>query len=146
LAILLPYFTEAHWFSRICPWGTMIAGIPWALWNPIDPTFAEPVIEAGMLGWKYILKIVILIVFLILFILTKRPFCRTTCPLGAIYSLFNRFSLMQMTTKAKNCGKSCGRCQQVCPVDINISRDPGSPECIRCLECTICSNVKVKWG
>lgn len=146
LAILLPFFTEAHWFSRICPWGTIIAGIPWVLWNPIDPTFGDPVIQPGMVGWHYALKIAVLIFFLILFIFIKRPFCRTTCPMGAIYSFFNRISLFQMkVNKSKVCGK-CTLCRDVCPVDIKISDDPGSAECIRCLECTVCKNVRVKWG
>ena len=51
LAIVLPYLTDTHWFSRICPWGTLSAGIPWVIWNPINPTFAMPVIEPGMVGW-----------------------------------------------------------------------------------------------
>jgi polyferredoxin len=146
LAILLPYFTEAHWFSRICPWGTIIAGIPWVLWNPIDPTFAMPVIEPGMVGGLYVLKIGVLVFFLVLFVLIKRPFCRTACPLGAIYSIFNRFSLMQLTSRQSASCDKCGFCRSVCPVDISVRDDPGSPECIRCLECTKCNHVRVKWG
>jgi len=145
-AIALPFFTGVHWFSRICPWGTIIAGIPWVLWNPVDPAFGWPVIEPGAVGWLYILKISVLVGFLALFVLTKRPFCRTTCPLGAIYALFNRRSLMQMRAeKQDNCAR-CGVCRDVCPVDIQIFDDPGSPECIRCLECTRCKHVDVKWG
>ena len=143
LAIALPFFTEAHWFSRVCPWGTLIAGIPWVVWNPIDPAFAEPVIESGMLGWLYVLKISVLAVFLLLFVITKRPFCRTFCPLGAIYSLFNRVSVMQMEVEGKCV--DCDMCVDVCPVDIRIADDPNSPACIRCLKCTVCKNVKVRW-
>jgi len=146
LAILLPTFTGAHWFSRICPWGTIIAGIPWVVWNPVDPSFGEPVIEPGMVGWLYGLKIAVLIGFLVLFVVTKRPFCRTTCPLGAIYSLFNRFSLLQMHVEKQDSCTTCRLCKEVCPVDIKISDDPGSAECIRCLECTTCKHVRVKWG
>lgn len=143
LAVALPFFTEAHWFSRICPWGTLMAGIPWVLWNPIDPVFAMPVIEPGMVGWLYVLKISVLAVFLVLFVVTKRPFCRTTCPLGAIYSLFNRVSVMQMQVEGKCV--DCDLCVDVCPVDIRIADDPNSPACIRCLKCTVCKNVKVRW-
>ena len=146
LAILLPYFTGSHWFSRICPWGTIIAGIPWALWNPIDPTFAEPVIQAGMIGWHYWLKIGVLVFFLILFVLIKRPFCRTTCPLGAIYSFFNKYSLLKIgKIKTGTCSR-CGFCREVCPVDIDIVASPASPECIHCLNCTACNHIRAKWG
>lgn len=144
LAILLPFFFDAHWFSRICPWGTLAAGIPWALWNPIDPSLGEPVVSAGSVGWLFVLKLAVLVFFLILFVFIKRPFCRTTCPLGAIYSLFNRFSLMQIQTEGQ-C-KDCALCRNVCPVDIQISSDPASPECIRCLECTVCKHVRIRWG
>ncbi len=145
LAIILPYFTEVHWFSRICPWGTITAGIPWVLWNPVDPAFGAPVIEPGMVGWLYFMKIAVLILFLTLFIFTKRPFCRTTCPMGAIYSLFNKFSLMHMKVSGR-CANNCNLCKEVCPVDIRISDNPDSPECLRCLECTVCKKVSIAWG
>jgi ferredoxin-type protein NapH len=144
LAILLPFLTEDHWFSRICPWGTMIAGIPWMLWNPIDPTLGAPVIEPDMVGWLYVLKLSVLGIFLILFVLIKRPFCRALCPLGAIYAYFNRLSLMRMQVEGK-CA-DCELCVKVCPVDIKISDDPNSPDCIRCLKCTVCKHVSVTWG
>ncbi len=96
-----------------------------------------------MLGWLYVLKISVLAVFLLLFVITKRPFCRTFCPLGAIYSLFNRVSVMQMEVEGKCV--DCDMCVDVCPVDIRIADDPNSPACIRCLKCTVCKNVKVRW-
>jgi polyferredoxin len=144
LAILLPYFLEDHWFSRICPWGTLSAGIPWVLWNPIDPAFAAPVIEPGMVGWLYVMKISILALFVGLFVFVSRPFCRTLCPLGAIYSLFNRVSFMRMDVEG-TC-VDCDLCVKVCPVQIRIADDPNSPDCVRCLECTVCKNVHVRWG
>ncbi len=145
LAVLLPFFTGKHWFSWLCPWGTIEAGIPWVLWNPIHPFLAEPVISPDMIGWHYALKIAVLVVFLVLFVLVKRPFCRTACPLGAVYALFNRISLLQMRVRGV-CSRDCGLCKSVCPMDIHIARDTGSPECIRCLECTVCKRVHVKWG
>ena len=124
--------------------GTLSAGIPWIIWNPINPTFAAPVIELRMVGWMHIMKISILVFFLVLFVLTSRPFCRTLCPLGAFYSLFNRVSYVRMDVEG-SC-VDCDLCVQVCPVQIRISDDPNSPDCIRCLECTVCENVHVRWG
>jgi len=145
LAIALPYFTEGHWFSKLCPWGTIIAGIPWGVWQPINPVYLEPVIPPGSFGFMYWLKIGVLAVFLVLFVFTKRPFCRTFCPLGAIYSLFNRISLLQMKVDQEKC-VDCGHCKTVCPVDIQINREPMSAECLRCTECTVCKNVRLTWG
>jgi ferredoxin-type protein NapH len=144
LAVLLPLLTEDHWFSRICPWGTLIGGIPWMLWNPVDPMLGSPVIEPGMVGWLFVLKLSVLGIFLILFVLIKRPFCRSVCPLGAIYSYFNRISFMRMEVEGK-CAE-CDLCVEVCPVDMKISEDPNSPDCIRCLKCTVCKHVSVSWG
>jgi len=121
----------------------LIAGLPWVLWNPVDPLSAMPVIEPDMVGWLYALKIGVLLIFLALFIVTQRPFCRTFCPLGAIYSLFNRISIMRMAVEGRCV--DCDLCVQVCPVEIRISDDPNSPDCIRCLKCTVCKNVHVRW-
>jgi len=140
---LLPLFTEVHWFSRICPWGTLSAGIPWMLWNPVDPLRGEPVIGPDIVGWLFVMKISILLLFVVLFVMSKRPFCRTVCPLGAIYSFFNRMSIMRMHVSGKCAG--CDQCVEICPVEIKISDDPNSPACIRCLKCTICKNVSVQW-
>ncbi len=144
LAILVPFLTGSHWFSRICPWGTLSAGIPWILWNPVDPAFALPVIEPGTVGWLFVLKLSVLAFFLVFFVLTKRPFCRTLCPLGAVYSLFNRISFMRMNVEGRCV--DCDLCVDVCPVDIRIADDPNSPDCIRCLKCTVCKNVHVRWS
>lgn len=145
LAMALPFFTEGHWFSKLCPWGTLIAGIPWGLWQPINPVYMDPVIPPGSFGTMYWVKIGVLALFLFLFVFTKRPFCRTFCPLGAIYSLFNRISLLQMKVDVHRC-VDCGRCREVCPVDIQISKNPMSAECLRCTECTVCKNVRLTWG
>jgi ferredoxin-type protein NapH len=143
LAILLPFLTEVHWFSRLCPWGTLTAGIPWVTWNPIDPSFGLPVIEPDMVGWLFVLKLSILLVFLVLFVVISRPFCRTFCPLGAIYAQFNRISIFRMSVEGKCV--DCDLCVDVCPVGIRIADDPNSPDCIRCLKCTVCKNVHVRW-
>jgi len=144
LTIILPIITEAHWFSRICPWGTLVAGLPWIAWNPIDPVYEMQVLDPELIGWLFILKISILAVFLVLFIITKRPFCRTLCPLGLIYSYFNRISFLRMKVEG-NCS-DCDSCRDVCPMDIKISDDPNSSQCIRCLKCTVCKNVSIQWG
>lgn len=143
LAIALPFLTGDHWFSRLCPWGTLMAGLPWVLWDPVDPLTALPVIEPGMVGWLFAVKIAVLVVFLGLFVVTRRPFCRTFCPLGAIYSFFNRISIMRMTVEGECV--DCDLCVKVCPVEIRISDDPNSPDCVRCLKCTVCKNVHVRW-
>lgn len=144
LAILIPFATGVPWFSKLCPYGTLTAGIPWVILNPRDPVTQKVAISASSIGFLFALKLVILGVFLALFVMIKRPFCRTFCPLGAIFSLFNRVSIVQL--KVTGQCRQCGKCRANCPVDIQISENPVSRECIRCLNCTSCKNVSVEIG
>lgn len=133
LVLLIPYLTGEPWFSRICFVGTLQGGIPLSLTDPY---------VQSLIGTFFYIKLAITIFLLLLFFLIKRPFCRFICPLGAIYSLFNSISLVQMKVE-EGCNE-CNSCQKVCPVDIKIYENPKSPECIRCLECTTCSMVQVE--
>jgi ferredoxin-type protein NapH len=141
LAILLPFFTTEHWFSKLCPVGTIVAGIPWVLWNPINPTTGDPTILPGTVGLLFAVKIFLLAGFMYLFVVAKRPFCRYICPLGLFWSFFNKVSILKLEV-TPTCTK-CDRCQDICPEDIKVYEDPNSRECVRCLECTKCEHVKV---
>jgi len=144
VVFIIPYFTYEHWFSKLCPCGALIAGIPWALWNPEDPIFGGPVIAAEAIGSMYWLKIWILGVCLVLFMFIKRPFCRTICPLGAIYALFNKISFVSM--KVKPSCVDCGQCRDLCPVDIEPQTQINTEACIKCLECTQCEHIDFDWN
>jgi ferredoxin-type protein NapH len=135
VAMLIPYFTKEPWFSKICFVGLIEGGIPLAL--------SDPEIRMLIGGFFYI-KVAITVSFLSLAVFVKRPFCRFFCPLGAIYSLFNRASLVRLEVKG-GCIR-CDRCREVCPMDIKVYEDPNSPQCIRCLACTSCSFVEATIG
>jgi ferredoxin-type protein NapH len=139
LVIAIPWATGEHWFSKLCPEGTLIAGIPWVLWNPVDPETGAPVIAPGAVGWLFALKLGILASFVVLSLFIKRPFCRVGCPLGLLLSFFNRFSLFRLDVSS-TCNH-CNVCQQRCPVDLKVYENPNSDECIRCLACTECACV-----
>ncbi|MBF0111453.1 MAG: 4Fe-4S binding protein [Desulfamplus sp.] len=141
LVIILPYLTAETVFSKICPAGSLTAGIPWVLWDPINPQTGERVLASGI-GITFFVSLTILALFLIFFVLTKRPFCRVACPMGALLALFNRYSMVRLEV-SKDCD-GCNICQDLCPVDINVSIDGNSGECIRCLECTKCNHVRVR--
>jgi ferredoxin-type protein NapH len=125
LVLLLPFFTREPWFSKLCPAGMLEAGIPQVL--------VEPALRS-LVGPFYWLKMGILVLFLGWMAVTRRPFCRWICPLGAIWSPFNRVSTVQMTVDEEAC-TGCSRCQQVCPVDICVHEDANSEACIRCMQC-----------
>ena len=144
LVIIIPYYTYEHWFSKLCPCGALIAGIPWVLWNPTDPVLDMTVIDPADVGTLFTIKMIILGAFLLMFLFIKRPFCRTVCPLGAIYALFNRISLVSL--KVKDSCTNCGQCTAVCPTDLNVRTEINSEGCIKCLECTQCRHVKFEWN
>jgi ferredoxin-type protein NapH len=141
LIVVLPFITTEHWFSKLCPVGTLTAGIPWVLWNPVSPSTGDLTIEPGTVGFLFVVKLIILGIALWLFVSAKRPFCRYICPMGLFWSFFNKVSIMKMEVD-DGCTK-CDVCRKKCPEDIRIYEDPNARDCIRCLECTDCKHVKV---
>ncbi len=140
LAIAIPWWSGECWFSKLCPAGTLTAGLPWAIWNPINPATGQHVLPNGV-GWWWYVALLVLIGFLIWFVFSRRPFCKTVCPMGAILALFNHVSLINLDIKKKCDG--CHKCQDICPMDLDVAIEANSGECIRCLECTRCAHVRL---
>ena len=141
LVLLIPYITSEHWYSKLCPLGTLVAGIPWVTWNPINPETGAPTVAPGSVGLLFVVKVIILVGFLSLFFVVKRPFCKFVCPMGLVLSCFNRVSLLQLQV-APSCNR-CGACEKNCPMGHRVYEDPNSRDCIRCLQCTACKHVGV---
>ncbi len=133
LVFLIPYLTHENWFSKLCPMGTLIGGLPWVTLN---------LNVRSMIRALFWVKIAILLFFITTSAIVKRPFCRAICPLGAIFSLFNKASLVQLAWNPDTCTK-CGKCQKICPVDIRPDRNPTNPDCLRCLDCTRCPSLRL---
>jgi polyferredoxin len=113
------------WFCKaICPEGTLTAGWPLA---------AADGGETFRLGFMFTWKSAILVLVIVWAAVSKRPFCRVLCPLGAVWGLAGKVSLWRMRV-GEQC-TTCGRCREECPVDLDIWRDPSSAECIRCMRC-----------
>ena len=109
----------------ICPSGTLFGAIPLLAANKLLRSQA-----GGLFFWK----LGILLFLLLLSVTVYRPFCQYLCPLGAIYGLFNRFSLVQIHWEEQQC-TSCGACEKACPVALSVREISRSPECIRCGRC-----------
>ena len=131
-------YSTGPWFCKaLCPAGMLEGAAPLLAahpdWIPDPPVFLT-------------IKSAILVLFLAWTVLSKRPFCRVACPLGAIYGLFNRWSLLQVSVDMDKCVK-CNLCQKTCPVDLRVYEAPGTPDCIRCLSCRkACPNDAVTFG
>ena len=128
VAGLVSYLTAEPWFCKLCPQGTFGAGIPLVLWDPVNAL-------RGLVGWLYWVKIGILLGVVVAAIAIKRPFCRVICPIGAVYSVFNKGSLTHLTLQSPNVCTNCGVCRKVCPMNIDPRENQNQLECIRCNEC-----------
>ncbi|MCX5708782.1 MAG: 4Fe-4S binding protein [Candidatus Omnitrophica bacterium] len=63
----------------------------------------------------------------------KRSWCRVVCPLGAIYAMFSRFSLLQR--RIKGCNR-CMKCKSACRMGaIKDDLSYVKSECVVCLDC-----------
>lgn len=135
--ILLPIFltdqfktAEPYFCKWICPAGTLEGGIPLVIKN-------ESLRQ--VIGFLFDWKIFLLVLFLIASMLIYRPFCKYICPLGAFYALFNKFSFYQMKVDTIKC-TGCKACERTCKMNVQITKNINSPECIRCGECKkVCS-------
>ena len=130
--ILLPAFVtnslgmgDPFFCKYICPQGVLEGALPLAL--------ANSGIRAA-LGHLFTFKFTILVLFIVLSVLFYRPFCKWICPLGAIYSLFNRVSFLKIQVDHEKC-IGCRKCIRACKMDVKVTETPNHPECIRCGEC-----------
>lgn len=141
--ILLPSFVNElgvaspTFCKYICPAGTLEASIPLLTTNPL---LRELV--GGLFYWKLFL----LVALVIFSVLIYRPFCYAICPLGAIYSIFNKISYYSLSIDDDKCIE-CGKCQQICKYNIYPAYDLNNTECIRCGDCVVtCPTSALKMG
>ncbi|MDO4866682.1 MAG: redoxin family protein [Clostridia bacterium] len=122
----------------ICPAGT-VEGAMGLLANPANASYY------GMLGLLFTRKFVIMLVIGLACVFCYRSFCRFVCPLGAIYGLFNRFTVLGVKVDANRCNR-CGACVRHCGMDV---RRVGDRECIHCGKCMdVCNQgaISIKAG
>ncbi len=137
--LLVPYlFGESHplFVCRICPAGALEKAVP-------------DVITQALTGkdivWPNAIKITIVVVFLVTMFLTIRPWCRVLCPLGAIFGLLNKASVLSMRLEDYKCTE-CKRCHTLCVYGGTPNMALNDPRCLRCLECTQCAPGAIGLG
>ena len=122
--IIIPIALNTPGFCKyICPQGTLEGGVLLSFLNPS---------VRAMLGKLFSWKMAVLLVMIIASIFIFRCFCRFICPLGAIYSFFNRVSMIRMEVNEDRCTE-CNVCVCFCKMDV---KKVGDRECIQCGECT----------
>ncbi len=119
----------------ICQAGTLQGGIP------LLSTHEE---LRETIGSLFSLKMAILILTIAGCILVYRFFCRVICPLGAIYGLMNKVSIYHLEVNKHQC-VNCGKCKNVCKMEVDPVKQKDSAECIRCKACVAaCPNKAIQ--
>lgn len=120
----------------ICPAGTL-EGAMGLLSNRVNESYLRML--GPLFTWKFLLMVSILVACVFLF----RFFCRFLCPLGALYGLFNKISLVGVKVDRASC-TDCGLCIGKCKMDV---KHVGDTECIQCGECIpACPTKAIQWN
>jgi polyferredoxin len=132
LAVPFLYGAEhPMFFCRLCPAGALEGAIP---------NMAKAAMAGQEIAWPSAVKMTILVLVLAAMLFKWRPWCTVLCPLGAIFGLFNRFSLVVLRFYSDDC-TGCGTCSQICKYGVLPDESINNSRCIRCLECTRCDAV-----
>lgn len=111
--------------------------IAWELVNPVSMVFRGLVFGMG-LGWGMVLAI-----FLLDLLVSRRAWCGHLCPVGAFYSLLGRRSLLRISASGRDDCDDCMDCFVVCPEPQVIrpalkAEPPGTGPVILSSQCTNC--------
>lgn len=113
----------------ICPAGTFEGAMGMLPKNPA---------WLSMLGPIFTRKFVIMVTVGLACIFCYRSFCRFLCPLGAIYGMFNKISVIGVRVDTGSCN-NCGACVRNCKMDV---KQVGDHECIHCAKCVAVCNQR----
>jgi ferredoxin-type protein NapH len=136
MVFLIPFLwgeSTQYSFCRICPAATLEAVIPGWFSSGFD-----------WKGINTIARIAVLLTVIAAAILSSRSFCKILCPIGAILSPLNYFSLWKVKPPTHDC-ISCGRCDRTCTTHINPSKrikmHVNPSDHIDCITCHACQPV-----
>lgn len=87
----------------------LTGGIAWELLNPVSMLHRGLIFGFG-LGWAVVLG-----VFLLDLLVSKRAWCGHLCPVGAFYSLLGHYSPLRVSAAQRAQCNDCMDCYAVCP-------------------------------
>jgi polyferredoxin len=126
------------WFCKyICPSGTIFGALPLLAANDF---------LRKLIGAQFILKAAVACGIASAAVFIYRVFCRVLCPLGAVYALFNKISILRIQCDREKC-QSCGKCSKECQIMLTPVSQPNAFECVRCGKCVnACQSKALTYG
>ena len=131
---------------------TVTGSIAWELVNPVSMLHRGLIFGFG-LGWAVVLG-----VFLLDLLVSKRAWCGHLCPVGAFYGLLGHYSPLRVSAAQREHCNDCMDCYAVCPEPQVIrpalkGADKGvgpvilDAQCTNCGRCIdVCSKNVFHWG
>ena len=119
IVVILPFVFSDNvpiFCKYLCPSGTLEAGI----FHVAENDYLKKLIGV-LFSWK--MGILFLVILGSVFI--ERFFCKYLCPLGALYSFFNKISIVHMTVDEGKCTQ-CDACVKVCPMGVDVKNNINS--------------------
>jgi len=123
LTILLAWLFADTLFCKVCPAASLEASIPYLF------------LGVARVNRPFLLHMGTLAGTLAGMILVARFWCRYLCPMGAIFALFNRVSLVHLSLDKRRCTR-CAECSPACPMGLEPHADIDDHNCIKCGACT----------
>ena len=110
---------------------SLILSIP--IFNTVSPVFAFMRMMIFGVGIEIIL---LALVVGAAFIWGQKIWCRTLCPLGALYGLFGLKRLLKVSVDKNNC-INCGRCEKICSMGTSPLKNSFADNflCTNCGDC-----------
>ena len=110
-------------FCKLCPAASIEASLPY-LFLGVAKVNTPFLVHMATLGGTIIGMVLI-----------SRFWCRYLCPMGAVLSLFNRVSLLQLKLNPDRC-TLCNSCTASCPMGLEPHTEHDNHNCIKCGACT----------
>ncbi len=119
--------TAKLWFSDYDPYVTLF-GLRWLFAFNASTMWISLALLAVVIGGSLVVD---------------RFWCRYLCPLGGVFSIVGRFSLLRIRRSRRAC-TDCTVCDKVCPAGITPSKAKPfvSPDCVGCMDCVAACPVK----